>query len=209
MRTAEFISLYAGILVGLGYLIGSFVRSKTSGEETPELATIAAEAIVPMVWAAISFAVIDRVAPGTSAFRNSSAVGFLSSKALTVWESVALWSGLATVIGFMLPVTTRGRRGSGGLAGAAALLMTYSPITLLVSGGLFVAGSSIGRSTRVGVVAAAVAIAVTEWGLSIVDIQPGWGFISGPETSLWAVVMAGSLAAASLRDDPNADSGPQ
>lgn len=207
MRTAEFISIYAGILVGLGYLIGSIARARTTAGRTPPLATIAVEVAVPMIWAAVSFAVIDRVAPGTSAFRNSSAVGFLSSKALTVWESVALWAGLSTLLGFIVPVTSRGRAGSTGIAGAGALLLTYSPVTLLMSGGAFVAGSSLGRSTRSGVVAAAAAIAITEWVLSIVDLRAGWGFISGPETSLWAVVMAGALAAASLRGEPDSPAG--
>lgn len=207
MRTAEFISIYAGILVGLGYLIGSVARSRASRNNTPPLAAIAVEVALPMIWAAISFAVIDRVAPGTSAFRNSSAVGFLSSKALTVWESVALWAGLSTLIGFIVPVTTGGRRGSTGLAGAAALLLTYSPMALLVSGGAFVAGSSMGRSTKAGVIAAAGSVAVSEWVLSILDFRAGWGFISGPETSLWAVVMAGSIAAATLRDGAGDDGG--
>ncbi len=215
MRTAEFISLYVGLLIGLGYLVGSIVRSQCLKRDVAPQVIVGAEIVVTMLWAAISFAVIDRLAPGTSAFRNSSAVGFLSSKALTVWESAALWTGLATLLGFVAPITRRAREGSNGLAGAGALLLTYSPIALLAAGAAFVAGSAAGsaagsgagsaagpaarKSTSAGAIGAAVGFAVTEWILGMFDVRTGWGFISGPETALWAVVMAGVLIAASQR----------
>lgn len=201
MRHANFITLYVGLFVIGGYVLGSFARhwTRPDPDAPEENAAIAGRAMVEgaaaVLWGGIAYLLIDLVAPGTSDFRNTSAIGFLSGKALTVWESAALWAGLAVVVGAVAPLPTRGRDGSRGLAASGALLATYSPITLLIAAAAVFAGANVLRSTRAGFLVGFLTIAAAEWVLSMVRIRLGVGFINGPETSLWAVVLAGVLIA--------------
>ncbi len=201
MRHADFITLYVGLLVFGGYVVGSLARhwSRPDPDEPEQTAAVLGRAMVEgaaaVLWSGLSFVLIDAVAPGSSDFRNTSAVGFLSGKALTVWESAALWTGLAVVVGSIAPARSRGRDGSRGLAAAGALLATFSPITLLLSAAAIFAGTNVFRSTRTGFLIGFLMIAAAEWVMSMLRIRLGVGFINGPETSLWAVVLAGVLIA--------------
>ncbi len=201
MRHANFITLYVGLLVFGGYILGSFARhwTRPDPDQPEENAAVLGRAMVEgaaaVVWAAVAYLFIDAVAPGSSDFRNTSATGFLSGKALTVWESAALWTGLAVVVGTVAPLPTRGRDGSRGLAAAGALLAAYSPITLIVAAAAVFAGTNVLRSSRAGFFLGFLTVAGAEWALSMVRIRIGVGFINGPETSLWAAVLAGVLIA--------------
>ncbi len=201
MRHANFITLYVGLWILGGYIVGSLARNwvrpdpdrAESGESA--IRQLVVEGLVAAIWAALTYAFIDAVAPGTDDFRNTSAIGFLSAKALTVWESAALWSGLATVLGSVAPFPSRGRFGSHGLAGATALLVAYSPITLLISAAVVFAATNMTRSLRTGLLVGYLSIAGTEWVLSMTRIRLGIGLINGPETSLWAAGLAALLIA--------------
>lgn len=213
MRSANWITAYAGLLVGGAYVVGSLARerllpsqpattAKPAPRETNPTRIAAIEVAVAVIWASMTYAVIDRFAPGTTSFRDFSAVGFLSPKALTVWESVTLWAALGVVCGLMAPFRFRFQNGgfglgSNGLAPGAAVLLLYSPITFFV--GLFgwFGAQSVFRARTAVLVALGVAV-TSEWLLSMIPqtfIRTGWGVIHGPESTLWVAALAGALAA--------------
>lgn len=205
MRSADFITLYAGVCVGLAYVLASLARTwlltrqvasaAPADRSAAGLRSAVIEVIVVLAWVAVVHRFIDAVAPGSNAFRNTSAVGFLSSKALTVWESVSLWAGLAGVVGFVAPFPRRGADGSSGLASAGALLAVTSPITFLSSIAMFFAGINLLGDARRAVPIALGSAAGIEWLLSMLRVRPGLGLVNGPETTLWVVMLAGVLMA--------------
>ena len=159
------------------------------------LPLVIAEAAITLVVAGTAFVVIDALAPGTDVFRNSSAVGFLSPKTLTVWESIALWAGLAAVIGAVAPFSSRFRGGSSGIPGATALLLVYSPLAFLIAIMSWSAGLSVIRDVRTTLPFVFGSVAIAEWGLSMTRIRVPWGVIHGPESTIWMAVLAGVLIA--------------
>ena len=148
---------------------------------------------------------IDAVAPGTSAFRQFSAVGILSSRSLTIWESVSLWSGLAAVVGTVAPFSSRFRDGSTGIVAAAALLLTFFPITFLIALGTWATGFGVMRSVRATLPLVFGVVVITEWMLSVAPLRVPWGFIHGPEPTIWAAVLAGVLISRWSHDGPVSD----
>jgi hypothetical protein len=201
MRSVTWVTFYAGILIGMSYVAGSMVRTWASNRANveadgrPQPLVIASEVIVTLVTARIAYAFIDWLAPGGTVFRSSSAVGFLSPKTLTVWESIALWSGLAAIIGAIAPVTSRFRNGSMGLSGAAALLAVYSPIIFLIALGTWFIGIGIIRDVRSTLPIVFLTVAASEWVLSMTRVRVAWGVIHGPESTIWMAVLAGVLIA--------------
>lgn len=213
MRSANWITAYAGVLIGGAYVVGSLARERlvpsipaprsTNDRGGPNPVRVSAiEISVTVLWASFTYVIIDRFAPGTTSFRDFSAVGFLSPKALTVWESVALWSALGVICGLMAPFRFQLRSGgfglgSTGVAPGAAVLLLYSPITFFVASSAWFGAQSILRPRSALLVALAIAVA-SEWLLSMIPqtiVRTGWGVIHGPESTLWVTALAGALAA--------------
>lgn len=198
MRSVTWVTFYAGVLIGASYLVGSAVRTWASKRETatgPFSAGVIAEAVATIGCAWVSYAFIDWLAPGGTVFRSSSAVGFLSPKTLTVWESIALWAGLGAIVGAIAPLTSRFRSGSMGIAGAASLLAFYSPIIFLIGLGTWFVGISLVRDVRTTLPIVFVTVAASEWALSMTRVRVAWGVIHGPESTIWMAVLAGVLVA--------------
>ena len=211
MRSVTWVTFYAGILIGGSYVAGSIVRtwaarrveaeridrSRPGGgsEVRPSPLVIGSEVAVTIGCAWIAYAFIDWLAPGGTVFRSSSAIGFLSPKTLTVWESIALWSGLGAIIGSIAPFTSRFRDGSMGISGAAAMLALYSPIIFLIGLGTWFTGISLVRDVRSTLPLVFVAVALSEWILSMTRVRVAWGLIHGPESTIWMAVLAGVLIA--------------
>jgi hypothetical protein len=226
--TLNQIALLAGFLVVAGYLLGSFVRVTISEADVPSpeaspqadndatsspidqalLRAVMFEIGVAVLWASLTYLIADRVAPGTDRFRQFSAVGFLSPKALTIWESVSLWAGLSVVVGIVAPLrishlTGRARgpyRGGSGLAAGGSLLVSFTPITFFIAVGTWFVMQRFAarRAAILSMLAMAVA---TEWLLSMTRLRPGWGFVHGPETVLWVLALAGVLTARVTQPD--------
>ena len=198
MRTANWITFYAGVLIGLAYLAGSLVRTWVQRKVKPEspgwIAPLA-EAVVTLAAATAAQLVIEATAPGSSGFRNFSAVGFLSPKALTVWEAVALWAGLAAVIGAVAPFSSRFRGGSSGIAGAAVLVVRFVPGLLPIAAGAWITGIAAFKSVRTTLPLVFGSVVVAEWVLSFTRLQSPWGVVHGPEPTLWLAGMACVLIA--------------
>lgn len=198
MRSVTWITFYAGVLIGGSYLLGSIVRTwaaKRALERGPHTVAIGAEIAATLASAWIAYTFIEWLAPGGTVFRSSSAVGFLSPKTLTVWESIALWAGLGAIVGAIAPVTSRFRSGSMGIAGAASLLALYSPLIFLIALGTWFVGISIVRDVRTTLPIVFVTVAAAEWALSMTRVRLAWGVIHGPESTIWMAALAGVLVA--------------
>lgn len=198
MRTVTWVTFYAGVLIGASYVAGSAARtwaSRRADSQAPYPVGVAAEVAATLASAWVAFAFIDWLAPGGTVFRSSSAVGFLSPKTLTVWESIALWAGLAAIVGAIAPITSRFRSGSMGIAGAASLLAVYSPLIFLIALGTWFVGISIVRDVRTTLPIVFVTVAASEWVLSMTNVRVTWGVIHGPESTIWMAVLAGVLIA--------------
>lgn len=195
MRTTGWITLYAGLLIGAGYVIGSMLHLRLPRSQLVKANAI--EAVAVVIWAYLSFRLIDWVAPGTSQFREFSAVGILSPRALTIWEAVALWSGLAVVVGFIAPFDRGFRIGSNGLAAGAGLVLAFSPFPLLAA--IFAwAGAQWLLRPRTAILVSLFVLVTSEWMLSMpsTSVTPrAWGLVHGPETTLWLAGLGGALAA--------------
>lgn len=216
MRSIPWITFWVGLLIGVGYVLGSLVlwRSTASAALTRDQSTgkgdgridpgawsVALEAVVVVAWSTAVLWITDWAAPGSASFRDASAIGFLSSQALTAWESAALWAGLATLVGFMFPATSV-RNGRLGVAGAAALVLWHLPITFFVLSSVFFAAQMVrGRPER-SLTIALLALPPVEWVASILELGAPWGLVHGPETALWVTILAGTLAARRLIDPP-------
>ena len=198
MRSVTWVTLYAGVLIAASYATGSMARTwaaKRTSERGPHPLGVAAEVVATVGCAWVAYAVISWLAPGGTEFRNASAVGFLSPKALTVWESIALWSGLGAIVGAIAPISSRFRNGSMGIAGAASLLAFYSPIIFLIGLGTWFVGISVVRDVRTTLPIVFITVAASEWVLSMTRVRVAWGVIHGPESTIWMAALAGVLIA--------------
>ncbi len=217
MRSVPWITLYVGLAIGGGYLVGAALRwrlwaaawprpaSSVDREEggigdergriDPVVAVALIEAAAAVVWSLLVLWAIDRVAPGAATFRDSSAVGFLSSQTLTAWESASLWSGIAVIVGLTFPSPLAVDRGSSGVAGVIALLFLYLPVALFVAASAFFGAQLVQGKQRWSPTIAIVMLPTSEWVASIFQLRASWGFVHGPETALWMLAVAGVLAA--------------
>lgn len=221
-RNATAVGVLAGPLVVAGYLAGSvpfayllsrrrlrrqldepgLTRLSTSTRDAgtgprlhrspwaPALPAVATLAATTLAWHLTLAAT-----PGGNTF---SAVGIFSNQAVGAWVSVALWTGMAAVVGHSAPVWT-GFRGGSGLPPALALGAAYVPMLLVVAGGAFLVVFGATRSSRSGVLAALPLVVVAAYVTWLADLQAGWGVTNGPEVTLWATVMASALFARNLR----------
>ncbi len=211
MRSVPWITLYVGLLIGGGFGIGTLFRwrfGRSVGERRAEIGSPpepgrldpalfdgAVEALLAVGWSFVSLVIIDAVAPGSVSFRDSSAIGFLSSQTLTAWESASLWASLALLCGLMFPPPFRPDRGSSGLAGAFAVVAFRLPIIAFVAAAGFFASQLVGGNQRRSLTVALVAMPFAEWVSSMFGIRAAWGFVHGPETAIWVAVLVGALAA--------------
>ncbi|MEZ5378866.1 MAG: hypothetical protein R2733_20365 [Acidimicrobiales bacterium] len=216
MRSVPWITLYVGIFIAGGYVLGSVVRWRLwsapslrpaarldldrpldddAGRLDPGVIMAAIETVAAVGWSLFVLWVTDRLAPGTTTFRDSSAVGFLASQSLTAWESASLWSGLAVVVGIAFPPPVRVDRGRSGVAPTAGLLLFHLPIALFVAAGAFFGAQLVRGRQRWSHTVALLALPVAEWTASMLQVRSVWGFVHGPETALWMVGVAGVLAA--------------
>lgn len=218
-RSATLVGVLAGPLVVLGYLAGSVpfaylysrrrlrrqldhpdvdrllpfgtgdrgIADTTWAWGLPALATLAATTLAWHLTLAAT--------PGANTF---SAVGIFSNQAIGAWVSVALWTGLAAVVGHAAPVWT-GFRGGNGLPPAIALTAAYIPVVLLVGGAVGLVVYGLTRRPRAAVLVALPAMVSYAYLAWLADVQAGWGVTNGPETTLWVMVLAGTLFARNVR----------
>lgn len=127
------LAVAAGLCVAAGYLLGSVpvayllgrgllrrdMRTFTDGHRTgrpragtgrpvglgsPAVAVGALDAALSLVAATVAWRVVAEVAPGRGDPSILAGVAAFSDQVLVPWQSVALWTGLAAVVGGVVPV---------------------------------------------------------------------------------------------------------
>lgn len=226
MRSVTNVAWLAGPLVALGYLVGSLpvayllgrrrlhrqlgrpaelddVRRADDDADPPlgqpgELTVALIQAGFTLAMATGAWHVITRVAPPAT----PSSIAVLSAQAITVWQSVALWVGLAVVVGTIAPATN-GFRGGTGVVPAMALLLAYAPLVFSGAVAGFFIGMVVWRDIRRAPLLAFPTAVVFEWLAWVYDWRQGWGFVHGPELSLFVTITAALLFTAHrLRVEP-------
>ncbi|CAN5171121.1 hypothetical protein BH24ACT1_BH24ACT1_10610 [soil metagenome] len=224
-RSATVIGLMAGPLVILGYLAGSvpfaYLYSRRrlrrqldqpgmarlvahtpggaeGGDQRWETARAwAAPALATLAATTVAWHLTLAATPGANTF---SAVGIFSNQAIGAWVSVALWTGLAAVVGHAAPVWT-GFRGGSALPPAIALAAAYVPVVLVVTVGASLVIYSLTRRPRTALLGALPVMVVYAYVAWLADIQAGWGITNGPETTLWTTLLAAIIFARNVHGE--------
>lgn len=204
MRHVSTAAALAGPLVAFGYLLTSLAyceverRRRTNRER--RLPTASVVAIATLVATTVSYYAIDAVAPRVSV----SALAVVAPEALFAWESVALWTGVAAVLGHAAPVWN-GFRGGSGVAPAAIVAFVYLPVVLVAAAAAWFTAMYFSKQPRLPVhaaMAAALLVSwlawVTGWGQSVGG--GGWGVVMGPESTLVVAAAAGIVVARAQAD---------
>lgn len=188
MRSASAVALLSGPIVFIAYFIGAltarFLPSAEDGQPWRP-GDLLLEAFVALATSTGAWFAIERVSPGS----NFSRVGYLSDEVLAAWQSVALWAGLAVVVGLVAPVFDRFQGGTGMVA-AAALLAAHFPwflFTAMAGGAVVYAFTHSLYHAHLGAI---TVLLPASWVLWVSDWLPMWGLPTGPEGSLWVMVLS-------------------
>lgn len=216
------LAVAAGLCVAAGYLLGSVpvayllgrgrlrrdMRTFTAGHRgragrppafgSPAVLGGVLDAVLTLAAATVAWRVVAEVAPGGGDPSILAGVATFSDQVLAPWQSVALWTGLAAVVGGVAPVWL-GLRGGRGLAPAAALLAVYTPGGLVAALAGFGVGLGTTRSLIWASAGAGTALVTEAWVAWIFDWSSAWGVPNGPELCLWAAALAVTVAAAGGR----------
>lgn len=222
MRSVTAVGLVSGPLLVLGYLVGSvpvtyllgrrrlrrdlgrahprLLSSTTGVPGDPVAATL--DVALALAVATVAWRVTRAVAPGGN-YRvpEASRIAFASTQVLTAWQSVALWTGLAAVVGHVAPVWRRFRGGGSGLVPSLALLLAFAPTMFSAAVLAFFAGLLVTHRPRDAVGMALPMTVAAGWAAWVTEVPAGWGVVNGPELTLWLTVMAGVLFARWCRGD--------
>jgi hypothetical protein len=193
--SADWAAIVAGPLALVGYLVGSVTAAELSRRRTQPLAAEAIAGAITLLVTTIAWDVALQTAPRGAI----SATGTFSNQALGAWVSIALWTGAATLLGFVAPVWTGFRRGLTGAGPAVAMYVAYLPLlgaAGLLPGALVVAATGRWRWGLALGLAVVVCASYLAW---IGDLQSSIGITHGPESSLWVAVTCGILFARSAR----------
>lgn len=193
------VAVLAGPIVLSGYVVGSLVayRMRPSPGERLRPSDLVFEAFATLAVSTAAWWAIKEVSPGS----NFSRIGYFSNQVLSAWQSVALWAGLAVVIGLVASVFRR-FGGSTGLAPTAALLAVHFPWFLFGAAGSAAVGFAVARSVRaaqVGGIGALLPLAYLGW---VLEWQPAWGLPAGPEATVWCMVVTIVLGTRWWHDRP-------
>ncbi len=220
-RSATAVGLAAGPLVVVGYLAGSIPfayllsrRRLRRQLDDAALAQLPADAMVgedhsarpaaqagvlvgatTLAASTLAWQLTLTLTPGGNTF---SAVGTYSNQALGAWVSVALWTGMAAVVGHAGPVWNSFWGGSG-VPPALALAAAYLPGALVVTTAAYLVTFGVTRQFRTSLLVALPVMVGSEYLAWLADLQAGWGIINGPEATLWTAALAATLFARNQR----------
>lgn len=199
VRSLSAVATLSGPIVLSGYVVGALaaVWLTREDEAAPRPSDLLVEAFVALAVSTAAWWTIQQVSPGSGFSR----IGYFSNQVLAAWQSVALWAGLAVVIGFCAPAFRRFRGGSG-LASAAALLAAHFPWFLFATAGIGALGFAAARSVRMAQGAAIAALLPVAWLGWVLEWLPAWGLPAGPEATVWSMVLAIVLGTRWWHDRP-------
>jgi glycerol-3-phosphate acyltransferase PlsY len=140
----------------------------------------------------------------------ASTVGFMPEQVLLLWESGALWAGLAAAVGHLWPLWLRFRSAHQGQAAVLALVARVEPVGFVVAVASYLVGllaaplasnrhriDANGRQ-RAAIAISLIAFVAWSWAAWVWDLRAWWGYPAGAETAIWATVLAGAVATFSL-----------
>lgn len=199
MRSLSAVAILAGPVVLSGYIIGAIVAVwlVREDEASRRPADLILESFVALAVSTAAWWSIQQVSPGSGFSR----IGYFSNQVLSAWQSVALWSGLAVVVGICAPVFRR-FHGGDGLAPAGALLAVHYPWFLFAAVAAGALGLGLTRSSRLAQGAAIAVLLPTAWLGWVLEWLPAWGLPAGPEATVWAMVLAMVLGTRWWHDRP-------
>ena len=201
MRSASAVAILSGPVVLSGYLVGAVLVTGMHDDDRPAgPSEWLVEAFVTLAVSTAAWVVIEQVSPGSMFSR----IGYFSNQVLAAWQSVALWTGLAVIVGICAPVFRRLPRH----AGHGSRPPPCSPCTSRGSSSpRWRRGSPpsrSARSVRIAQVAAIGSLLPTAWLGWVLEWLPAWGMPAGPEATVWAMVLTMVLAARWWHDRPAA-----
>lgn len=199
MRSLSAVAVLAGPIVLSGYLVGAVVAHwlTRDDEGTPRPADLAVEAFATLAVSTAAWWAIEQVSPGSGFSR----IGYFSNQVLSAWQSVALWSGLAVVVGICAPVFRRFHGGTG-LVPAGALLAAHYPWFLFATAGAGFLALGLTKSGRLARGAAIAVLLPTAWLGWVLEWLPAWGLPAGPEATVWCMVLTIVLGTRWWHDRP-------
>jgi glycerol-3-phosphate acyltransferase PlsY len=199
VRSLSAVALLAGPIVLSGYVVGALVAHWLIREDegTARPADLVLEAFSALAVSTAAWWTIQEVSPGSGFSR----IGYFSNQVLSAWQSVALWSGLAVVVGICAPVFRR-FHGGPGLAPAGALLAVHFPWFLFSTVGVGVVALGLTRSSRLAQGAAIAVLVPAAWLGWVLEWQPAWGLPAGPEATVWSMVLTIVLGTRWWHDRP-------
>lgn len=192
-------AVVAAPLVASGYVTTSLAycelerRQRHDGRlrNVPEATVVA---FVALLTAVIGLFVTDWVADPE--------LGYVTAQvpdALLPWQEVALWTGVAAVLGHVAPVWN-GFRGGSGLAPAAIIAFAFVPVVLLAALGGWFAGVLVADRSRTRLRLALLVAVLAAWLSWILGFGDAWGVPLGGE-ALLAVTTTAALLLAKARAD--------
>ena len=198
MRSLSAVAILSGPMVLSGYVVGALVSMwLTRPDEPARLADRIAEAFVVLAISTAAWWGIQEVSPGSGFSR----IGYFSNQVLAAWQSVALWTALGVITGLVASVFRR-FQGSPGLAPAGAVLAVHFPWFLIGAGLVALATFAVSRTVRLAHGAAIAAVLPLSYFGWVLEWQPAWGLPAGPESTVWAMVLAIVLGSRWWHDRP-------
>ena len=203
MRSVSAVAIISGPVVLSGYLVGAIVSTwfHADDAETDRQqqgpSDWLLEAFIALTISTAAWITIKAVSPGS----NFSRIGYFSNQVLSAWQSVALWTGLAVIVGMCAPVFRR-FEGSPGLAPAAALLAVHFPWFLFTAAGAAVGAFALAKTLRTAQAAAIGILLPTAWLGWVLEWLPAWGLPAGPEATVWVMVLSIVLGTRWWHDRP-------
>jgi glycerol-3-phosphate acyltransferase PlsY len=124
----------------------------------------------------------------------SSQFGVLAIEALTFWQSAALWAGLAAGVGHLWSMWLGFRSSGQAQAPLLALALRFTPTGFVVAVAAYLLGRVLVGPRR-AVIVSLTGFVAWVWVSWLRDLPHWWGYPYGQEVAIWAVVMAGVVAA--------------
>jgi glycerol-3-phosphate acyltransferase PlsY len=126
------------------------------------------------------------------------------SESLAPWQAVALWTGVAAVLGTVAPIWN-GFRGGPALAPAATVAFVYLPFVLLAGIAGWSAGMLVSKRSHVPVHAGLATAVLTAWAGWIFSFGDAWGVALGGQALLATAVTVAVLVARGQLEGRRAD----
>jgi hypothetical protein len=192
-------ALVAVPLVAFGYVATSFVyceleRRQREDQRLRNLPEATVVSLAAVVATAVASYVSDWVVDPE--------LGYVMAQvpdALVPWQEVAIWTGVAAVLGHAAPVWN-GFKGGTGVATAGIVAFILMPVVLIASLAAWFAAMLVTKRSQVPLRAALGVAVLTAWVWWIFGFGDAWGVPLGAEAMV-AVVVAVGIVLARMRTD--------